>query len=235
MATNDPAVVATSLVRTFGSVSQPVRAVAGLSVEVRAGEAVALLGPSGCGKSSLLHLLGGLDRPTMGEVRLSGVLLNDLSEAALARIRRRKVGFVFQDFHLLNEMTAVENVELPALLAGVNPRAARQRALDLLDRLALSDRSWFGPLALSGGQRQRVAIARALCNQPPLILADEPTGNLDSAAGEDLLKLFLDLRRAGHALVIATHDERITAAADRVVRMLDGRIVTTDAPSQRRQ
>jgi putative ABC transport system ATP-binding protein len=186
---------------------------------------VAVMGPSGCGKSTLLHLLGGLDQPSGGEVWLAGRRIDQLGETALARMRRRDVGFVFQAFHLLDELTAVENVELPALLAGRPPRAARQRAVELLERVGLADRAIFLPAALSGGQRQRVAIARALSNEPVVVLADEPTGNLDSTATVDVLRLLERLHEAGQTLVIVTHDARIAATADRLISMRDGAFV----------
>jgi len=199
-----------------------VRAVDGIDLEVRAGEMVAVMGPSGCGKSTLLHLLGGLDRPTGGQVWLAGQRIDTLSERALARMRRTSIGFVFQASHLMEELTAAENVELPALLAGSGPRAAKRRAARLLVQVALADRARHLPSALSGGQRQRVAIARALSNAPRILLADEPTGNLDSAATLQVLRLFAALRSGGQALVLVTHDERVAATADRVIMMRDG-------------
>ena len=189
------------------------------------GETLAVMGPSGCGKSTLLHLLSGLQRPTAGEVWLQGRRIDRLSERALARLRRRSIGFVFQAFHLMDELTALENVELPALLAGRSPRDARSRAAELLEQVGLSDRARHLPSALSGGQRQRVAIARALSNEPLVVLADEPTGNLDSAATLDVLRLFDRLRTAGQTVVIVTHDSRIAATADRLISMRDGAFV----------
>jgi putative ABC transport system ATP-binding protein len=186
---------------------------------------VAVLGRSGSGKSTLLHLLGGLERPTGGEIHLAGQRIDRLGERALARLRRAGVGFVFQAFHLMDELTAVENVEVPALLAGRSPRAARATALGLLERVGLADRAGFLPSALSGGQRQRVAIARALSNEPLVVLADEPTGNLDSAATAEVLRLFDSLHRAGQTLVVVTHDARIAATADRLLSMRDGALV----------
>jgi putative ABC transport system ATP-binding protein len=183
------------------------------------------MGPSGCGKSTLLHLLGGLDRPSGGEVSLAGRRIDQIGEKALARMRRTAVGFVFQAFHLMEELTALENVELPALLARRSPRAARRRAVDLLERVGLADRASFLPSALSGGQRQRVAIARALSNEPLVVLADEPTGNLDSTATLDVLRLFESLHSAGQTLVIVTHDARIAATADRLISMRDGAFI----------
>jgi putative ABC transport system ATP-binding protein len=208
--------------KTYGKDAGLVRAVDGVDLDIAAGETVAIMGPSGCGKSTLLHLLGGLDRPSGGEVRLAGRRVDQLSERALARLRQDAVGFVFQAFHLMDELTAVENVELPALLAGRPARTARRRATALLDRVGLADRARFLPAALSGGQRQRVAIARALANEPLVVLADEPTGNLDSAAALEVLRLFDSLHAAGQTLVIVTHDARIAATADRMISMRDG-------------
>jgi putative ABC transport system ATP-binding protein len=211
--------------KEYGRGEGLVRAVDGVDLEVAPGETVAVMGPSGCGKSTLLHLLGGLDRPSGGEVSLAGRRLDQMGEKALARMRRTAVGFVFQAFHLMEELTAVENVELPALLAGRSPRAARRRAADLLEGVGLADRARFLPSALSGGQRQRVAIARALSNQPLVVLADEPTGNLDSAATAEVLRLFDSLHQAGQTLLVVTHDARIAATADRLISMRDGAFV----------
>jgi putative ABC transport system ATP-binding protein len=202
-----------------------VRAVDEVDLDVPAGQTLAVMGPSGCGKSTLLHLMGGLERPTRGEVRLAGRRIDTLSERALARLRRRSVGFVFQSFHLVEELSAAENVELPALLAGCSPRAARRRAASLLERFGLADGARRLPWQLSGGQRQRVAIARAIANEPLVLLADEPTGNLDTAATLDVLRLFGELRAAGQTLVIVTHDERVASTADRLISMRDGAFV----------
>ena len=196
-----------------------------VDLDVASGETVAVMGPSGCGTSTLLHLLGGLDRPTGGELWLAGQRLDQMGERALARLRRGAVGFVFQAFHLMDELTAVENVELPALLAGQPARAARRRASALLDRVGLADRAAFLPSALSGGQRQRVAIARALVSEPAVVLADELTGNLDSQATVEVLRLFEDLHEAGQTLIIVTHDSRIAATADRLISMRDGAFI----------
>ncbi|MGH8833988.1 MAG: ABC transporter ATP-binding protein [Actinomycetes bacterium] len=211
--------------KEYGKGEALVRAVDGVDLEIHPGETVAVMGPSGCGKSTLLHLLGGLDRPSAGELWLAGRRIDQVGEKALARMRRHAVGFVFQAFHLMEELTAVENVELSALLAGRSPRAARRRATELLERVGLADRARFLPSALSGGQRQRVAIARALSNQPLVVLADEPTGNLDSAATLEVLRLFESLHEAGQTLVVVTHDERIAATADRLISMRDGAFV----------
>jgi ABC-type lipoprotein export system ATPase subunit len=216
---------ARGLRKHYGRGEGLVRAVDGVDLDVAQGETVAVMGPSGCGKSTLLHLLGGLDRPSGGEVSLNGGRIDDIGEKALARMRRTDVGFVFQAFHLMEELTAIENVELSALLAGRSPRAARRRAEELLEQVGLADRARFLPSALSGGQRQRVAIARALSNEPLLVLADEPTGNLDSAATLDVLRLFESLHESGQTLVVVTHDARIAATADRLISMRDGAFV----------
>ena len=204
--TDDPIARARSLRKEYGRDEGLVRAVDGIDLDIALGETVAVMGPSGCGKSTLLHLLGGLDRPSGGELRLRGGRIDRLSERALAEMRRKEIGFVFQAFHLMDELSARENVELPALLAGRSPGAARRRAVELLAQVGLADRAGHLPSALSGGQRQRVAIARALANEPLIVLADEPTGNLDSAATLDVLRLFESLHAAGQTLVIVTHD-----------------------------
>ncbi len=216
---------ARGLCKVYGSGEGLVRAVDEVDLGVARGESLAIMGPSGCGKSTLLHLLGGLDRPTAGELWLGDRRCDRLSERGLAQLRRHEVGFVFQAFHLVDELTARENVELPALLAGRSPREARRRAEDLLDQVGLADRAGHLPSALSGGQRQRVAIARALANDPQLVLADEPTGNLDSVATLEVLRLFEALHVAGLTLVVVTHDERIAATADRLISMRDGAFV----------
>jgi len=216
---------ARGLRKEYGREASLVRAVDGVDVDVPAGETLAVMGPSGCGKSTLLHLLGGLDRPSAGEIWLDGQRIDQMSERGMAALRRDAVGFVFQAFHLMDELTAVENIELPALLAGRSPRAARRRATELLDQVGLADRARHLPAQLSGGQRQRVAIARALANSPRVVLADEPTGNLDSEATLDVLQLFESLHEAGQTLVIVTHDARIAATADRLISMRDGAFV----------
>ena len=217
---------ASGLRKEYGSGAGLIRAVDGVDLEVARGEALAVQGPSGCGKSTLLHLLGGLDRPTAGELHLNDRRIDKLSERALAQLRRREVGFVFQAFHLMDELTAQENVELPALLAGRSPREARRGAGQLLERVGLADRADHLPSALSGGQRQRVAIARALANEPTVIFADEPTGNLDSAATMEVLRLFEALHEDGLTLVVVTHDAQIASSADRLVSMRDGAFIS---------
>jgi putative ABC transport system ATP-binding protein len=224
-ASGTPILSARGLRKEYGKDEGLVRAVDNVDIDVAPGETLAVMGPSGCGKSTLLHLLGGLDRPSGGEVWLDGRRLDQMGERALARMRRQSVGFVFQAFHLMDELTAQENVELPALLADSSPRSARQRAVDLLEQVGLADRRAFLPSALSGGQRQRVAIARALSNEPRVVMADEPTGNLDSAAAVDVLRLFDSLHDAGQTLVVVTHDARIAATADRMITMRDGAFV----------
>lgn len=222
---DDMVLSARGLRKDFGSDNGLVQAVAGVDLDVRAGESVAIVGASGCGKSTLLYLLGGLERPTGGSLRLGDRQLERLGETGLARIRRRWLGFVFQAFHLVDELTAQENVELPALLAGASPAAARSQARRLLGQVGLTERAGYLPSALSGGQCQRVAIARALVNDPAVLLADEPTGNLDSASTSDVLRLFERLHSAGQTLVIVTHDDRVAATADRLITMRDGRFV----------
>jgi putative ABC transport system ATP-binding protein len=216
--------------KTFESEGMPVRALRGVDLEVEAHEFVAITGPSGCGKSTLLNLVAGLDSPSDGKVVLAGLDLSGRSESELARIRRQHLGMVFQFFNLLEEMTATENVALPAAIAGVSRQGAEQRARDLLDLLGLAGKEHEMPAVLSGGERQRLAIARALANEPTLLLADEPTGALDSAGGLEVLELFRRLHSAGQTIVLVTHDERVAGAADRIVRMKDGRLLDGTDP-----
>jgi putative ABC transport system ATP-binding protein len=213
------------LEKHYGKGEALIRAVDDVDLEVATGEPVVVAGPSGCGKSTLLQLMGGLDLPTSGEVWVGDRRIDRASERTRARLRRDHVGFVFQDFHLMEELTAVENVELPALLAGRPSRQARRTATALLDEVGLGDREQHRPAELSGGQKQRVAIARALVNSPTVLLADEPTGNLDSAATTEVLRLFDRLRADGQTLVVVTHDQRTAATADRMVSMRDGVLV----------
>src|SRR4051794_1071634 len=226
MTDNHGAVIsARGLSKYYGRGDALIRAVDEVDLDVAAGETVAVMGPSGCGKSTLLHLLGGLDRPSSGEVWLGGRRVDRMSERQSGRLRRDLVGFVFQDFHLIDELSAGENVELPMLLAGRSPQSARRRARQLLEQVDLTDRRDHLPSALSGGQRQRTAIARTLSNEPVVLLADEPTGNLDSAATMDVLRLFEDLHSRGLTIVVVTHDSRIAATADRMITMRDGAFV----------
>jgi putative ABC transport system ATP-binding protein len=221
-----PEVLKTARLRkTFESEGAPVRALRGVDLVVGAGEFVAITGPSACGKSTLLNLVAGLESPSDGEIVLAGEPLTGKDESELAHLRRHHIGFVFQFFNLLEDTTALENVVLAAVIAGVSRRRAETRARDLLDLLGLPDKTAELPEVLSGGQRQRLAIARALANEPTLLLADEPTGALDSAGGLEVLELFRRLHAAGQTILLVTHDEQVADAAERVVRMQDGRIV----------
>jgi putative ABC transport system ATP-binding protein len=208
--------------KVFGDVA----ALDGVSLEIRAGEAVAVMGPSGSGKSTLLNMVAGLDRPASGTVEVDGTDVTRMGEAALARFRRRRIGMVFQFFNLLDDLPALENVALAGRLVGVPARKARARALELLDELGIAGRRDAYPAVLSGGERQRVGVARALMNRPALLLADEPTGALDSATGDQVVDLLLDLNRKGQTLLLVTHDERLAArCATRLVEFRDGGIV----------
>jgi putative ABC transport system ATP-binding protein len=207
-------------------------AVAHVTVDVGHGESVAVMGPSGSGKSTLLNLIAGLDRPSSGTVRVGDVQVGELSETGLARLRRQQVGMIFQFFNLLDDMTVADNVLLPAQLAGVPSSKARARLDELLTALRIGKHRNAYPARLSGGERQRVAIARALVNRPPLLLADEPTGALDSATGEEIGELLLDLNSAGQTLILVTHDPALAARyAKRVIRIVDGQIATAAAPA----
>ena len=203
----------------------PVDALAGVDLEVDTGEFVALVGPSGSGKSTLLNLLGGLDRPSGGEIWVGDLELGKASDKRLVRYRREQVGFIFQGFNLLPTRSAVENVEVPLMLAGVDRRRRRERALRLLDQVGLARRANHKPNELSGGEQQRVAVARALANDPMLLLADEPTGNLDSKTGAEILAMLQEILVQGkRSLVLVTHDAGVASHADRIVHLLDGRI-----------
>jgi putative ABC transport system ATP-binding protein len=219
-----PVLEARAVTKTFESDGAPVRALRGLDFTMSAGEFVAIMGPSGCGKSTLLNLAAGLDTPTDGEILVAGESLAGKDENDLARMRRAHIGIVFQFFNLLEGMSVLENVTLPAVIAGVGRRKAETRARDLLDLLGLGDKTRDAPGVLSGGQRQRLAIARALANEPTLVLADEPTGALDSEGGREVLELFRRLHATGQAILLVTHDAEVAEAGDRIVRMRDGRI-----------
>jgi putative ABC transport system ATP-binding protein len=210
--------------KTYESERAPVRALRGLDMTMDEGEFVAVMGPSGCGKSTLLNLIAGLDAPTEGEIVVAGESLTDKDENELARMRRRHIGIVFQFFNLLEGMSVLENVTLPAVIAGTKRRQAESRARDLLDLLGLGDKARSAPGVLSGGQRQRLAIARALANAPTLLLADEPTGALDTEGGLEVLELFRRLHAGGQAILLVTHDESVAAPASRIIRMRDGRV-----------
>jgi putative ABC transport system ATP-binding protein len=201
---------------------ETVKALDGVDLEIDAGEFVAVMGPSGSGKSTFMNLIGCLDTPTTGNYWLNGSRVSNLSEDELARVRNQEIGFVFQTFNLLPRATALHNVELPLIYAGVGVKERRQRAEDKLSLVGLSDRMDHRPPELSGGQRQRVAVARALVNEPALLLADEPTGNLDSTTSKDIMKVFVDLNAQGQTIVIVTHENDIAGYAERQVHLHDG-------------
>ena len=227
-----PILVADNVTRSYTSGETRVHAVAGVSLVLDRGDFVALVGPSGCGKSTLLHLCGAMDRPTTGVVRLESAVLDRLDDDALTRVRRERVGFVFQFFNLLPTLTLIENVELPLLLAGQAPVAAEPRARALLERVGLGTRLRHYPQQLSGGELQRGAVARALIHRPALLVADEPTGNLDSENGRRIIALLTELNvETGVTMLLATHAPEIAAAAHRIVRMRDGRI-ESEQPSR---
>jgi len=223
----EPVVSVVGVHRTFDAEVAPVRALRGASLTVWPGEFVVVTGPSGSGKSTLLNVVAGLERADDGSVSVAGQALGELSETQLARLRRRHVGMVFQFFHLLESMTAADNVVLAARLSGLGRRAAVRRARDLLDVLGLLERADALPATLSGGQRQRLAIARALAGSPTLLLADEPTGALDSAGAAEVLDLFTRLHARGQTIVMVTHDAAVAAGAQRIVSMRDGQIDST--------
>lgn len=214
--------------RTFDRQTMPVRALRGCDLSVEHGEFVAVMGPSGCGKSTLLSMVAGLDRPDDGAITVAGQVLGGLDDGGLAAMRRQHIGLVFQFFNLLEGMTALENVAIAAMIASTRRRAAEARARDLLDLLGIGDKADHLPGSLAGGQRQRLAIARALANRPTVLLADEPTGSLDSGGGAEILELFRRLHLDGQTILLVTHDRTVAGVADRVVRMRDGRAVEED-------
>src|SRR5690349_10681367 len=228
MSENIAVLTARGVRKTFEAENAPVRALRGVDLSVDRGEFVALMGPSGCGKSTLLNLIAGLDTADEGRIIVADEEVTGRTEDDLARLRRRHIGIIFQFFNLLEGMTVLENVALPAVIAGRKRRMAETRARDLLDLLGISDKAAAVPSVLSGGQRQRLAIARALANEPTLLLADEPTGALDSEGGSEVIELMRRLHRGGQTIILVTHDPDVAGAAERVVRMRDGRIVDAE-------
>jgi putative ABC transport system ATP-binding protein len=222
------------LAKVYVMGTEQVHALRGVDLEIRRGEYVAIMGPSGSGKSTLMNMIGCLDTPTQGEYWLNGYRVSELADDALARIRNKEIGFVFQTFNLLPRATALQNVELPLVYAGLGRKERRAQAEDALQKVGLKDRMAHRPNELSGGQRQRVAIARALVNKPSILLADEPTGNLDSTTGEEIMALFGALHSSGQTIVLVTHEADIAAHARRQVHIFDGRIakdIATEAAS----
>ena len=230
----DAVIVTRGLGKTYRADGAEVHAVSGVDLSVVPGELVAVIGPSGCGKSTLLHLLGGLDRATRGEIHLDGHRVDGLSETKWAVLRRRQIGFVFQYFNLIANLTVADNIDLPALLVGTPPAQVRRRRNELLEALGIGERSAQVPSRLSGGEQQRVALARAMINRPAILLADEPTGNLDTQSTRDVLQLLSTYHREGQTTLLVTHDARVASTADRILHMRDGAIVDetrlTDRP-----
>ncbi len=213
------------LEKTFVMGPVSVRALTGVDLAIERGTFSLIMGPSGSGKSTLLYLLGGLDRPTAGRIQVDGIGIENLDENKLARYRRQKVGIVFQSFNLVPSMTALENVAFPLRFAGVPGRQRKKQAIELLARVGLEDRAYHKPTELSGGQQQRVAIARSLVNNPEIIMADEPTGNLDTASGDSIMEVLAELHQRGTTVVMVTHDSRLKKFATQVFNLLDGRVV----------
>jgi putative ABC transport system ATP-binding protein len=214
-----------NLNKIYNSGKLKVHALRGIDMEIEKNDYIAISGPSGSGKSTLLHILGCLDTPSAGRYLLDGVEVNGLTSNKLAEIRNRKIGFVFQTFNLLPNMTVLENVELPLLYAGVGKKERRKRAEKVLDEVGLAERLKHRPSELSGGERQRTAIARALVNEPAIILADEPTGNLDTVSGSSVLNVFNQLHNQGHTIIVVTHDQNVAKIAKRIIHIQDGKIV----------
>jgi putative ABC transport system ATP-binding protein len=223
---NAPLIEAKDLVKLYQMGDETVHALDGVSFAVPRGDYCAIVGPSGSGKSTMMNILGGLDTPTQGRIVIDGADIGTLSDEELALFRNKTIGFVFQSFNLLPRLSALENVELPMIYGGVLPKERKERAAALLTRVGLGERLSHRPTQLSGGQQQRVAIARALAGQPALVLADEPTGALDTNTGKDILNLFSELNREGVTIVIVTHDHEVAAATKRTIEMRDGNIVS---------
>jgi putative ABC transport system ATP-binding protein len=225
----------TDVVKVYRMGTVTVPALRGVSLTVEAGSFAAIMGPSGCGKSTLLNILGCLDRPTSGSVEIDGMEVAKMSKAELATLRNRKIGFIFQNFHLLHNTTALANVMLPFLYSDVPSGQRKPRAMELLRSVGLEDRAHHKPFELSGGQQQRVAIARALVNNPKLILADEPTGNLDSRSGLEIMTLLERLNREGMTILMVTHDPQLGSHADRIIHLKDGRVLKAEEVKDRRR
>jgi putative ABC transport system ATP-binding protein len=220
-----PLIEARRLVKLYRMGEETVRAIDDVSFEIARGAYCAIVGPSGSGKSTLMNILGGLDTPTDGRIVIDGIDIGQMDDEGLAQFRNRTIGFVFQSFNLLPRLTAMENVELPLIYAGADPKARRERAALMLERVGLGDRMTHRPTQLSGGQQQRVAIARALAGQPALLLADEPTGALDTHTGKEIMGLFGQLNREGATVVLVTHDHEVAGGTRRTIEMRDGKIV----------
>ncbi|MDA0747921.1 MAG: ABC transporter ATP-binding protein [bacterium] len=229
---NNAQILLENIRKTYQMGTEKVHALRSVTLTIQKNEYAAIMGPSGSGKSTLLNVLGCLDTPSEGKYELDGELVSSMNKDALADVRNRKIGFVFQTFNLLNRTSALQNVALPLVYAGVRKRLRKEKAEKMLELVGLADRMLHKPNELSGGQRQRVAIARALINNPAILLADEPTGNLDSRTGEEIMELFADLHRQGQTVLVVTHEEDIARHTQRVIRMLDGRIAQDEPTGQ---